>query len=122
MTRRESDLLDLRKEVLRVRIENKLPNRTKRVLLMRPNLGEIENVIAELLCLLGGHCLDVDCPAGLVATLDGLEEGLDTIVWVLACDFACRFLSEVLEASIGTEVNLDVVEVTIGVDVLEGVS
>lgn len=71
---------------------------------MRPDLGEIEDVVAELLSLVGSHGLlmeidtliakvrlrverethDVDGPGRVIATLNGLEQLLCTIVWVLS--------------------------------------
>lgn len=49
--------LNLREVVIDVLIEDEFANLLKRELAMGPNLGQVENVVAELLGLLGGHSL-----------------------------------------------------------------
>ena len=50
-------LFDLREVVIRVLVESDLSNLPKWELRMRPDLGQIENVVAELFGLLGCHGL-----------------------------------------------------------------
>ena len=57
MRRRERGLLDLGEVVLHVLVEDELADGAERELRVRPDLGEIEDVVAELLGLLGGHGL-----------------------------------------------------------------
>jgi len=108
MRRRESSLFDLREVILRILVENEFPDRLEWIIFVRPDLGQIEDVVAEFLCLVGSHGLDVDGPAGFLATFDGLEEGSDTVIGVGAGDFSRLFLGEVFEATIGADVDLNV--------------
>lgn len=54
---RESDLLDFGKVVLDILVQDELANRAKRELAVRPDLGQVQNVVAEALGLLGSHGL-----------------------------------------------------------------
>jgi hypothetical protein len=67
---RERGLFDFSEVVLRILVEHKLADFSKREVLVWPDLGEIENVITELLGLLGSHRLDEDCPGRELASLD----------------------------------------------------
>jgi hypothetical protein len=82
---REGSLLNLGEVILRVLIQDELSNRTKGELCVRPDLGEIEDVPAEVLGLLWGHRLDVDSPGRVIARLDGVVKGFDTILRILSC-------------------------------------
>lgn len=55
--RREGNLLDLREVVLDVLVEGNLADRAEREIGMWPNLGQVEDVVAELLSLLSRHGL-----------------------------------------------------------------
>jgi len=57
MRRRESRLLDLSEVVLGVLVENNLPKRTKGELSVRPDLGEVKDVVAEFFSLFWSHSL-----------------------------------------------------------------
>lgn len=50
-------LLDLSKVVLRVFVQDELPNGTKREFAVGPDFGKIEDVVPEFLSLLGCHRL-----------------------------------------------------------------
>lgn len=50
-------LFDLGKVVLRVLVEDDFPDRAKRVILVRPDFGEIKDVVPEVLSLFGSHGL-----------------------------------------------------------------
>ena len=79
---------------------------------MRPDFGEVEDIVAELFGLFWGHCLlgeeltrdwrekcstyEVDRPAGVVALLDALKESLRSIVRVLAGEFTSLGISKSL--------------------------
>ena len=54
---RERGLLDLSEVVLHVLVENEFADGAQRELRVRPNFGEIEDVVTKLLCLLGRHSL-----------------------------------------------------------------
>lgn len=51
---------------------------------MRPDLGQVEDVPAELLSLLWAEDLDVAGPRWVLPTLDSLEEVLGVPVWVFS--------------------------------------
>jgi hypothetical protein len=76
---------------------------------MRPNFGEIKNVVTVRLSLIGGHGLlferykdmhesqvgdtyQICGPDGVIAILDVFEEGLNAVIGVRACEFACFFV------------------------------
>jgi hypothetical protein len=50
-------LLNLGKVVLRVLVKNHLTNGTEREIIVRPNFGQIENIVAELFGLIRCHRL-----------------------------------------------------------------
>lgn len=120
--RRESGLLDLREVVLGVTVEGKLPEAAEGHFGLRPDLGEVEDVPAELLGLFGGENLDVAGPGGVLAALDGVEEVLGVPVGVSGGEVAGFFVGEGLVALICLAVDLDVVKGAIGLDPFVGVA
>lgn len=142
MRRRERDLLDLREVVLYVLVEGDLADGAKRVVGVRPDLGQVENVVTELLGLLSRHGLlrnrlatprrtrwkakfrtyDVDSPRREPASLDILEQELSTVVGILASKLASLSVSESLEAAVLAKMNLDIMEFALAVHKLEGVT
>ena len=106
----ESNLLDLGVVVLNVLVQCPLSDLAERELLLWPNLGQVEDVEAELLGFLGRHNLDVDGPGWVVTLLDGLKEVLGVVVWVLRRQLAGLLIVEGLDTLVGAEVDLDVVE------------
>ena len=54
---RERGLLDLSEVVVGVLVESDLADGAKRELRVRPDLGQVQDVVPELLGLLGGHGL-----------------------------------------------------------------
>ncbi len=60
--RGEGGLLDLRVVVVGIAVENELTERNERVVLVRPNLSDIEDIPSVGLCVLLGHDLDHDRP------------------------------------------------------------
>jgi len=119
---REGRLLDLGEVVLGVLVEDEFADGSERELLVRPDFGEIENVVAEFLGLLRGHGLDVDSPRGEVARLDGVEESLSGIVGVLTSQLGSRLVVESLESTISADVDLGVDEGAVVLEPLEGVA
>lgn len=122
MRGREGSLFNLSKVVLGVFVERPLAKLTKGVLVMGPDLGEIENAKVGLLGLLGGHGLDVAGPAGVLTLLDGLKEVLLGMVWVLTGHLGGLVVGQVLDALVGQKVDLNVVELALLVDPLVGVA
>lgn len=60
--RRKSDLLDLGEVVLDVFVQHHLADGAHGVVLVRPDLGEIQYIVTEVFSLLGCHCLNVNRP------------------------------------------------------------
>ena len=143
--RRERDLLDLGEVVLdvwergrerrvssrpregyedegrgrgRTLVERKDADLAERELLVAPDLGEVEDVVAELLGLLGRHRLDAEVPRRVLALLDRLEQVLAGVVRVLAGDLDRLLLREELGALTRLVVELGVDERAVGLDEL----
>jgi hypothetical protein len=119
---REGNLFNLGEVVLNIFVQHELADRAQGELLVRPDLGEIQNIVAEAFCLLGSHCLNRDCPRGVFSCFDGFEERLDTVVWVFTAEPTCGGAIEGLETTVGDEVDLCVDPAAIGLDELVGVA
>jgi len=122
MGRREGGLFDLGEVVLGILVENKLSDGSERVLAVGPDFGEIENVVSEFLRLVGGHSLNIDLPGGGFSRLDGLKQGLSTMVGVLSGDFGSGGSIEGLKATVNAQVDLDVDEASIILEPLESMA
>jgi hypothetical protein len=96
-----------------VAVHRQATNLAQGIVLVRPHLGHVENVPLVRLRLLGVHDLDEDVPLGVVALLDSLEEILGEEVRVLTRNLGGGLGVEVLDAFLGLEVELDVLEATI---------
>lgn len=88
---------------------------------MGNGLRHIENVELVVFTLLLGDELHVPCPRGEVALGDVLIQVLGGIVLVGSCEVCSLFASEVLDALVGLEVILDVVNFSLLVHPLVGV-
>jgi hypothetical protein len=55
-------LFDLGEVVERVLVKNEFPDGAEWVVFVRPDLGKIEDVVAELFSLFGGHGLLLEAP------------------------------------------------------------
>ena len=89
---------------------------------MRPDLGQVKYVPAELLGLFGRQDLNVTGPAGEIARLDLFEEILSCIIGIIAGEVACGIVVEGLDALIDLEMELDVVERAVFLDEFECMS
>lgn len=58
----ESRLLDLSEVVLRILVEHDLANWNQRIVLVRNNLGDVENIVFVVLSLFLGNELNIPCP------------------------------------------------------------
>jgi hypothetical protein len=83
---------------------------SQRHLLLRPDLGQIEDVPAELLSLLKCKNLDINSPAGVVAFLNSLEEVLGVPVRDLGSQATGLVVSKSLAALVRLKVDLGVDE------------
>ena len=70
--RRERHLFDLGKVIVGVAIQFKDAHLDKRVVGVRPHLGQIEWIERRILCIRFGHDLDAKTPFGKVAVFDGV--------------------------------------------------
>lgn len=118
----EGDLLDLGEVVIGVLVEDQLSDALERVVGMGPHLGNVKDVP-----LVGGgvglrHDLDLEAPGGAFTGLDVVEEFASGEVGVLALHLLGLFGAHVLDAGVGLEVELDVEDLTLGVDPTEGVT
>ena len=112
---------DLGEEVLRVAVQRPGADLDERVVLLRPDLGEVERIEAVLLRLVDRHDLDLERPARELAVLDRLVQILAVIVGITACQRVGLCLREELDALVGLEVVLDPEALTVGIDPLVGV-
>ena len=106
----EGDLFDLGEVVLAVAVQGEFAEAAEGHLLLRPDLGQVEDVPAELLGLLGGEHLEVAGPGGRVAVLDAVEQILGVPVRVFGGHVGGFGVGEGLAALIGLAMDLDVVE------------
>lgn len=111
--RREGGLLDLCKVILGVFVQDELADWAKWELGVWPDLGEIQDVVAEFLSLLRGHGLHIDCPRWEISRLDCIEKSLDTVLSVLTGETSSGGIIESLESVISTEMKLSVHETAV---------
>lgn len=106
--RRKGSLLNVGIVVLGVLVQNELTKTSQGVVLVRPNLGQVENGEGSRLGLLGGHGLDVDSPRWVVTLLDGFKQVALDIVGVLTSKLASLLVVQGLDTLVRNEVDLDV--------------
>lgn len=119
--RRESGLLGFGKVVGRVAVQNELTVTNERVISMRPNLGDIEDVPLVLLGISFGHDLDVSSPSSSLARGNVVEEITSSMIRILSAHFLSFSGSEVLDTNVSLVVELNVESFTLFIDGLEGV-
>jgi len=120
--RREGDLLDLGEVILNVLVEGKLSNRSKRELLLRPGLGQVENVVSELLSLFRSHDLNVESPRREFLTFNRFEQVSSGVIGSSSSGLSSLLISESLDTLIRLVVELNVNERSILLDHLVSVS
>lgn len=111
--RRESSLLNLSEVVLRVLVQSQLTKSSHWVVLVWPDLGQVEDREWSLLGLLRGHGLDVTGPRWEVALGNVLEQVLLGVVWVGTSQFGSLFVGQALVALVRDHVHLDVMPVAV---------
>lgn len=62
------------------------------------NLSEVKGVELPLFSFLEGHDLDVECVGGVVASLDGIVQVPEGIVWVTASQVCCPVCHQAFDA------------------------
>jgi hypothetical protein len=119
---RKGGLFDLGKVVDGVLVEGHLADFAERDFVVGPDLGQVKDVPAELLGFFRREDLDVDGPRGVIARLDLLKEILGGVIGVGSGEIAGLLVVEGLDALVDLEVDLDIVEVSVLVDELQGVA
>src|SRR5690554_3279877 len=119
--RSEGGLLHVLEVVIRIAIEFEVADLDQRVVLLRPDLGQIEGVeaVGGRLCL--RHDLYVHGPAGEVLAFDGFVEVALGAFPVVGDDGGGLLVGEVPDALLGLEVEFDPVAPVIGTDEAVGV-
>ncbi len=105
--RREGGVLDLGKIVFRVAVELQHADLDRRVVGMRPDLGQVERVVGRLLHVELRHDLHLNRPARESPVLDRVEQCLLIALAGLADDRFAFLVREELVALLGLEVELD---------------
>lgn len=104
-----------------ISIQCHLANRNEGEVLVWPDLGNIKGHQAGLLGLLRLHNLNVETPDRVVLTCDRIEQFRGMVIGI-GTSKACSFVfGEIADALLGAEVELAVIEGSIGSDQLEGV-
>jgi hypothetical protein len=93
-----------------VPVDGQFTDLPKGIVLVRPDLGHVENVPFVALGILEVHDLDIDVPYRIVTFLDRVEQILQQMIWVLASNFGCFLSGKVLDALLGLDMDLDVFE------------
>ena len=84
--RAERGLLDLREEVVRVAVQHQPADRNQRVVLVAPDLGDVERIVAIGRRVVERHDLDVGLPRGDAAAFDVLEQIARRVVGIVCAD------------------------------------
>ena len=107
----EGELFDLRIPIDRIFVEHQLADFDQRIILMRPDLGQIERIDAIGLGILIGHDLPFERPARVIAFVDRVEQVATVIVAVLARFLDCLVLRQMgiaaFRPDVGVEVEFD---------------
>ena len=118
---REGRLLDLGEVVGRVAVQLQDADLLQGIVLVRPDLGEVEGVVGRLVGIALRHDLDHHSPLGKVTALDGLKQ-IALMGFTILADQFCRLgVGHALDALHGLEVELDpvalagVIEKAVGV-------
>jgi hypothetical protein len=106
----EGRLLRLCEEVLHILVESNLSEWNKWVVFLRDGLGCIKDVGLVVLGLKRVDDLRVDSPRWVVALLNGVEKIFSEVIRILTTDCGRLIVSQILDALVGLEVDLDVFE------------
>ena len=103
----EGRLFDLGEIVLRIAVQLEDADLDQGIVLVEPDLGQVEGIVGALGRVLLRHDLDEHGPAGEVALLDALVQIALVAFPVLGDDRLGLFVGQVLDALLGPEVELD---------------
>lgn len=96
--------------ITNVTIQGHLADLPQRKVLVWPDFGHIKDIPAIVLGLGGIHYLDKNIPRGVVFSLDSLEHISNHVIGILAGNFGCLCLSEILDSLLGLHLDLDIFE------------
>src|SRR5689334_3917611 len=105
--RLERGLLDLSEEVLRVAIQYQATNRNRRIIAMRPGLGQVKGIETILLCVRKGHNLHLKPPDREVIALDCFAQVATMVIRIFRRHRLGFSIGEVLDTLLRLEVILD---------------
>jgi len=108
--------------ILNIFIESELSDRSKRELLLRPGLGQIENVVTELLGLFRSHDLNVESPRREFLTFNRFEQVTSRVIGSGSSGLSSLLIGESLDTLVRLVVELNVNERSILLDHLVSVS
>jgi len=121
MARRKGRLLGLSEIVQRVLVEDEVAHRNERIVLMRDDFGDVEDVKTVLHSIDLRHDLNGQSPFSGVAALDVIEQILCCVVWLGSLKSISLFSGEVLDACFGAEMELYPMYFTLLIDPTVGV-
>ena len=124
IVRLERGLFDLCMEISGVAVQGQLADLDQRVVLVRPDLGQIKRVDAIGLGILVRHDLPLECPARVVPVADVVEQIGAVVIAVGPRQLVGFVLAKVgiAVALIGVEVELDPEFLALGIDQRIGVA
>lgn len=120
--RAEGSLLDLGEVVVRVAVQLEEAHLDQRIVAVRPDLSQVERVVAVGRRILLRHDLHVQLPAREIAFLDALVQVTLRAFAILGDHFGGFGVGQVLDTLLGLEVKLDPETFIAGVDETEGVA
>ena len=119
--RGEGGLLHILEVVVRVAVELHVAHFDQRIILLRPDLGQIERMEAVGRCIGLRHDLHVQGPAGEVAVLDRVVQVALGALAITGDHRGGLLIGQVLDALLGLEVELDPVALVVRTDEAVGV-
>jgi len=117
----EGGLFDFSEVVIGVSVKNHLTDVNQGIITMRPDLGDIENVPFILGGVSFGHDLDLHAPGGRLSRGDVIKQVSGSIIAILGGDLASFRSSQILDARVSVEVELDPETFSLFIDPLESV-
>ena len=121
LRRVEGGLLHFGKEVLRVAVQLHHADFDQRVVLVRPDFGQVERVVGHMGGFMLGHDLHKEGPLRVVAFLQALVQ-VALVAFAVFADQLLRLrIGQVLDALLRAEVELDPVALVLRIDEAEGV-
>jgi hypothetical protein len=121
VSRRKRGLFHFSEVVGDVLVQDHVSDGDQWVVLLGHRLGDVENVDLVLESVLLGHGLDEQSPLSSLAALDVVEEVLDGVIGFGTLEGIGLLSGKVLDALLGSEVELDPVGSALFVDPSEGV-